>query len=208
MYKISIQIIKTKILGIFCAKKIWARFNNSWTISWTPCPMNFAPPCIKSEIELFRDPQIFSNQSQTHISWHISKEINPVSRFFSGFFPDFHQIFIFLHRLDGILHTYDMMIFFRKFIRFPDFFPDFSGSSLNLQIYTHNIWYDGFLFRKIIWLPDFFRIFSGFSLNLHISSQTGWYTSYIWYEDFFPEIYSISGFFSGFLSYLQIHSFL
>ena len=62
---------------------------------------------------------------------------------------------------------YDNFLF-RKFIWFPDFFLDFSGFSLNLQIssqngwFTSHIWYDDFLFQKFIRFLHFFWIFADF----------------------------------------------
>ena len=59
--------------------------------------------------------------------------------FFSGFFssfrifPDFHQIFRFLHRMDCFLLTYDITIFFSGNL-FG--FRIFSGFSSNLKIYS------------------------------------------------------------------------
>ena len=66
--------------------------------------------------------------------WFSFQEIYPVS----GFFPDFHQIFIFLHI-----------------------------SSKN-RLFLSHIWYDDFRFRRSIRFPDFFQDFSGFSSSLNI----------------------------------------
>ena len=111
-------------------------------------------------------------------------------RIFSRIFPDFHQIFKFLHRIDGLLLTYDKIIlsgnlsgfwilpgFFRIF---PGFFRIFVKSShffTECMIYfSHMIWWFPF--------PDIFPDFSRFSLNLQVSLQNGWFTSHVWYDDF------------------------
>ena len=114
-----------------------------------------------------------------------------VFRKLSGFriFPDFHLIFRFLHRMYGLLLTYDMMISFSGY---------FSGFSSNLQISSQNRWFN--LSNMIWWLimifvfrnypvSRFFPDFSRFSSYLQISSQNVWFTSHIWYDDFIFRIF-------------------
>ena len=96
------------------------------------------------------------------------------SRFFSSFriFPDFHQIFRFLHRMGGLLLTNFMITFFSVFFRFFMILLKFQISMvLTIFLYTINgflltyditIFFSGNLFG--------FRIFSGFSSNLKIYS--------------------------------------
>ena len=97
---------------------------------------------------------------------------------------------------------------------FPDiypvsgFFPDFSGFSLNVQIF---LWIHGLILTNDMTIlfsgnlssfHKIFRIFSGFSSNNYISSQNRWFTSQIWYDnfplwkfirlpDFFPDFFRI-----------------
>ena len=89
---------------------------------------------------------------------------------------------------------------FRKFIRFPDFFPDFSGFSSNLQISSQNrwitshIWYN-YPFRKFnlfFFLPGFFRIFPDFRQIFTFLHRM--YDLLLTYD----MMISFSGYFSGF----------
>ena len=113
------------------------------------------------------------------IRWFYFSEIYQVSKFFPGFFPDFHQIFIFLHSKYGLLLIYDMIIFlygnssgFQNFFRdFPDFHQIFTllhrMDGLYL-IHDMKIFFSGniFGFRNFFWILS----------NLPISSQNKCFT--------------------------------
>ena len=109
--------------------------------------------------------------------------------------------------------------FFPDFFRFPDFFPDFSGFSSNLQIssqngsFTFHIWYNDFPFRKFIRFPDFSPdvsgFFSEFSSNCQASSQnTKWLNTHKSYDYFIFLLFRFPDFFRIFQHFHKIFKFI
>ena len=86
------------------------------------------------------------------IWWFCFPDVYAVSGFLSRIFPDFQEIFRFLHIIDSLLLLCDMMIVFYG-IRLPDFHEIFR--------FCNRI--NGYGFGKIIRFLDFFRIFTDFN---------------------------------------------
>ena len=111
---------------------------------------------------------------------------------FKQFWPHFFTVWM--------VHFSNMIWWFS----FPEiypvsgYFPDFSGFSPNLQIFSQNkwfsshIWCDDFLFRKFVRFPDSTQFFSEFS---------GFFRIFIKFSDFFTEwiVYSHIWYYNDFL---------
>ena len=73
-----------------------------------------------------------------------------VTKFFPDFFPDFcldfHQILRFLHRINCLLFSYDMIIWFQSY----SIFSSNIHISLQNQKFTSLLWYYSFFSQKLI----------------------------------------------------------